>query len=172
MNIEIVRIWIDCCLALIFLYSAGLKTQHFVGFRIQLGAFGLFPARHIRLLAKVVIGSEYLIGLCLLFQIQGSEVLASALLLFFTIFIAYLLHIGFQGSCHCFGSDNDKVSIYTLLRNLVLLISSTFGIVLPAQPTLEFLPRSIALLQAASFLLASASIMTSRRYIRELAGIK
>jgi hypothetical protein len=92
-----------------------------------------------------------------------SFILATAMLLSFTLWMVWVYHQGLEIECGCFGAGGRTVGAATLLRNSLLLIVSTVGAVLttasggPLPASLWFVITATAIGAAVALVLAAQS---------------
>lgn len=84
--------------------------------------------------ARLILGLEFLVMVCLFTGQLIAFGLASALLISFTIALASVLLRNLQIHCNCFGNSRRPVSPIDLLRNMGFLFCSCSGGWLAARP--------------------------------------
>lgn len=84
-------------------------------------------------MSELSISLSLLIGVAIRFGFAG----ATALLGVFTIAQARSIRSGRDAQCACFGSRVEPVSGFTIARNLVLIVTSTFGALLARESSVE-----------------------------------
>jgi len=92
-------------------------------FSIDIAGYRLLPEATTVFAAVSIIGAEILIGVAQLigFAQPIPSLVASTLLLIFSLAVASVLLRGLDVSCGCFGERSKKVSSISLARNLVLM---------------------------------------------------
>lgn len=113
----------------IFVLSGTIKVFNLTGFAGNIASLEIIAPELVFISAIVLAVLELLIGIALCFRILPSYV--SKLVLFivaiFTVVITVKYIEGANVSCGCFGElDAKQINIFTILRNIILLIWSFF----------------------------------------------
>ncbi|MCQ2208352.1 MAG: hypothetical protein MJZ02_09065 [Paludibacteraceae bacterium] len=131
MNLGVVFAAARVFVGLVFIVSAILKFISFDNFKIAIDSFELylysldwFPLTVCFYIARLLIGFEFALGLALVTNIYRKWVnlAAYAVLFLFSVFLVYLISIGYDGNCHCMGSYIDLPPIPSLVKNFVLAL--------------------------------------------------
>lgn len=116
---------------LVFIASALLKFISFSTFKITIDSFELylysldwFPLTACFYLARLLICFEFALGLAFLANVyrKWTNIAAYGVLLLFSLFLVYLISVGYDGNCHCMGGDVDLPPVPSLMKNLVLAL--------------------------------------------------
>ena len=103
-------------LGIIFLYSGGTKLIDPQSFAVIIDAFGLVPEMLITPIALGLPALEVLVAFGLLFDIRGTLVITTALIVFFMAILVYAIHMGLDIDCGCFGPDDPEAEAFHGLR--------------------------------------------------------
>ena len=113
-------------LGILFLFSAYIKIDpieifEFSFIEIKLANWTIAP-----IIARLMLGFEFFVGILLLLNINGSNkrlaALTLATLLFFSIYlILIIIFKGNSGNCGCFGTFIKMSPLESLLKNLILI---------------------------------------------------
>lgn len=106
----------------VFIVSAILKLISIDSFELYLYSLDWFPLTVCFYLARLLIGFEFALGLALATFIYRKWVdrASYAVLLLFSVFLLYLISVGYDGNCHCMGNLIELPPLPSLLKNLVL----------------------------------------------------
>ena len=116
-------------LGVTFLFSAYTKAVAPGFFEITLIDQGLAVTRNFAAhMTRFIIGMEFSIGLLMLlpFYTKRLMVLSAVLLSVFSVHLVYLVFIGDNENCGCFGEMISMTPAESLLKNLVLLLVTMF----------------------------------------------
>ena len=110
----------------IFIYAGGTKLLEPKIFALLIEAYGIVPEG---LLITVAIGLpllEVIAGFGLLFDIRGSLVLITGLLVLFVVVLGYGIWMGLDVDCGCFGPEDPEAEAFhglrlSLFRDLVMM---------------------------------------------------
>lgn len=143
---------------LVFLISAIFKFRSIDSFELYLFSLDWFPLVVCFYFARILIVAELVLGLALASFVWTKWVnIASYVILgVFSLFLVYLVAIGYDGSCHCMGEVIDLPPIPSLLKNAVLFLL----IVLSARCTIK-VPYVQRVLPVLSFVLLVAIFVVS-----------
>ena len=103
-------------LGIIFLYSGGTKLIDPQSFAVIIDAFGLLPEMLIPPIALGLPALEVLVAFGLLFDIRGTLVITTALIVIFMAILVYAIHMGLDIDCGCFGPDDPEAEAFHGLR--------------------------------------------------------
>lgn len=111
--------------ALLFAFSAGAKAKSVADFEMYIYSFQILPFNMSALLARSVIGAEFMLAVSLLFplklgKVKVAEDLSLAMLAAFSIFLIVLVMNGDEGNCHCMGVVFDLNPVESLIKNVVV----------------------------------------------------
>ncbi len=110
----------------VFIFSAVAKMVPLEFFEFQIAEIVHFPWRYIQLIARLVIGFEFALGIMLIAHVELRRItipLVIGLLVFFTglLVIQHIRH-GNQPNCGCFGDQVHMSTMAGIGKNLLLLI--------------------------------------------------
>lgn len=110
-------------LAAIFLWAAATKLPDMAAFATDVANYRLLPAALVPWTASAVVGVEVALGLALLtgLWLRPAALVATALLVLFTVGIAQALLRGIDLNCGCFGSA-EPATWLAVGRDLLMLI--------------------------------------------------
>lgn len=157
----------EICRLLIFfvlLFAAWGKTNTFSQFRQNLVESFKIRENLSKYVALIIIGSEWLLAAYIIINsIHVNFAMLTALLIFilFTFVIAVALVQDKIISCNCFGRAEQKISVYDLLRNLILIVACSYYLVFqqdlfqPGIQSIDIIPR--LLLSGVAFILFQIS---------------
>lgn len=115
--------------ALVFIYSGISKIFPLEPFELFLYEQGFFNFIFSTIIARLLIGTELIIGLILLINIFTDKLLkaAIALLILFTGFLGYLavFRDGIS-NCNCFGDHLPFTPFESIIKNLILILMLFF----------------------------------------------
>ena len=120
----------------VFIASALLKFISVDSFKIDIDSFelyiyslGWFPLTVCFYIARLLVGLEFALGLALVTNVYRKWVdrVAYAVIFLFSLFLVYLIAVGYDGSCHCMGSHFDLPPIPSLLKNFCLAVLLFFS---------------------------------------------
>ncbi|MCQ2199409.1 MAG: hypothetical protein MJZ19_06770 [Paludibacteraceae bacterium] len=111
--------------ALLFAFSSGAKAKSVADFEMYIYSFQILPFNMSALLARSVIGAEFMLAVSLLFplklgKVKVAEDLSLAMLAAFSIFLIVLVMNGDEGNCHCMGVVFDLNPVESLIKNVVV----------------------------------------------------
>ena len=108
-----------------FIFYGISKIADPTQFANEIGNYGMMPEFIVQLMAIIIPWLELLVGVLLLFGMYQNEngIIATILLVLFTIAVAYAFASGLDISCGCSGSDGgQKVGWLKILQNIGLII--------------------------------------------------
>lgn len=111
-------------LAAVFMVSAVAKLFAIDDFELYVFSYGFFSLNASYMVARVCIAVEFLVGLFLAlgWWARWVQLLALAMLLFFSLFLCYAALVGRTDSCQCFGRLADFNPAQSLLKNALLIV--------------------------------------------------
>lgn len=118
-------------IAAIFGWSALGKLRDLRGFRDAITAFRLLPREWSGPLAWVFVGGEIAVVLLMLSGVPAALglgfALATGLLALFAVALIGAMWRALAVSCNCFGSSEQQISWYDVVRNVLLIACSLLG---------------------------------------------
>ncbi len=116
-------------LGLVFVLSSVLKFLSLEGFESYLFSFDVFSLTICSYGARLLLFGEMALGLLLMTTLYKRfvEWVALGVLLFFSVFLAFLWILGSDGNCHCMGETFDMSPQLSLVKNVVLLVLLYFS---------------------------------------------
>ncbi|MDX3190467.1 methylamine utilization protein MauE [Streptomyces sp. MN03-5084-2B] len=130
---EYLRAAAAALIAVVFAASAFSKLRDFRGFARSVPALVPMPARWVTPVSVAVVGTELASAVLVPVTAVGGFVLATALLLAFTVAIAASLRRGRRAPCRCFGATETPIGPRHLVRNTVLICFAVLGALAPEQ---------------------------------------
>lgn len=128
---EYLRAAAAALIAVVFAASATAKLRDLRGFARSVPALVPMPAKWVTPVSVGVVVLELASALLVLVTAVAGFVLASALLLAFTVAIAASLRRGRRAPCRCFGATETPIGPRHLVRNAVLICSAVLGALAP-----------------------------------------
>ncbi|WP_320006453.1 MauE/DoxX family redox-associated membrane protein [Maridesulfovibrio sp.] len=111
---------VRCILAAVFVYAGAGKLMDVQGFATVISGYGLLP-EHLNSFAALVLPlSEIVIGAGLIWDIKGSLLSYSVLLLVFMAVLAHGINMGLDVDCGCFAPGDPEGEAYHSLREALL----------------------------------------------------
>lgn len=109
-------------LGAVFMVSAFLKFKSVDSFELYIYGFDWFSLAVSCHLARVILFTEMFLGVCLLSGLYArwATRASAGLLILFSLFLLYLVAIGDDGNCHCFGDVFELDPKESLLKNFLL----------------------------------------------------
>lgn len=116
-------------LGIVFLISSISKIQQpytFLGdiysYEIVGPDLGVFSA-------TIMPWAELFVGICLLGSvcIAGSLILATGMGMVFVIVLSWAIYHGLDIGCGCFGNANEKITLWTMIRAILIVMLSLFA---------------------------------------------
>lgn len=113
-------------LGTVFIFAGGAKLGTPESFATLIDAYGIIPEGLLMPVALVLPVFEVAAGLGLLFNIRGSLVSITVLLMLFIAILGYGLWLGLDVDCGCFGPEDPEADAFhglksTLYRDLIML---------------------------------------------------
>ena len=120
-----------CLLGVLFILSAVLKFISIDAFERYLFSFTLFSFNFCSFAARLVIAAESLIGFAFILNYRHKLLcrITAVVLAVFSCFLLYLVFVGNEENCHCFGEVIDMRPEESLSKNVglaILLLRSFF----------------------------------------------
>ena len=118
-------------ITVIFAWSFMSKIRNVRSFQTTIAGFKLFPHWISHRLAYVFLTGELMVvGMMSIGDgfLSWGYLLASLLLITFSIALAYVLYRNIDTPCHCFGPSEDHVSLYDIIRNIGLILIAVAGL--------------------------------------------
>ena len=107
-----------------FLYAAIPKIAEPLAFATSISHYEMMPLWTVNAFALVVPWLEVLVGVALVvgFKLRTNALLAGALLLMFTVAVAWAISQGLELDCGCFGAEGgEEVSWLKVGKNLLMV---------------------------------------------------
>lgn len=110
-------------LGLLFCFSAVMKLISIDHFELYLFSFRIFHLNMSAWMARIVIGAELCLGLSFLANIYHKLFWYAYLLMLggFSLFLLYLVIIGRQDNCHCFGELVQFNPWQSIIKNIIFI---------------------------------------------------
>ncbi len=135
---ELGRLVVFCTL---FLASVG-KALTFADFRQNLIESFNVPAKLAGLSASLIVGVELLLAMVVLFHhglTWWGMLVSGVLFILFSVLIAAMLLKDNIVRCNCFGNTEQRISVFDLFRNALLVMASIYYLFqAPLNATLPF----------------------------------
>lgn len=130
-NIELVGATVRLILSSVLLLTGTLKLSRWPVFMPIARELGFSSRPLLTTGLQVLPIVEVFLGAWLFVGQRPTAALSVTLLLFtgFTVVLFVLVRRGYKGSCACFGAvDRHQVGIVHLIRNIVLILATTFAL--------------------------------------------
>lgn len=110
-------------IGLFFIFSAVSKLINIDSFELYIFGLKIFNFTVSSILARVVIGSEIFIGILLLHQKtkKAALILATLMLVGFSLWLIYRFYINPDEHCHCLGEVIKMKPLPSILKNILLI---------------------------------------------------
>ncbi len=120
---KIILFVIRLLVGITFIASSGLKLYSLESFELYVYSFGVFSYSTTAFLARLLIMSEFLLGIGILFRIFYKQVwwVTMAMLVGFSLFLIYVALFRSNDNCHCFGDVVDLNATESIIKNIVLI---------------------------------------------------
>lgn len=121
---KILFVFVSSLVGLVFIFSGYTKLFPVEIFEYSLVDTGFFSWTLAPILARLLIGLEFFIGIALLFNLNSRNMyrLVFGLLVFFCIYLGYdLVKNGNSGNCGCFGLAFIMSPLQAILKNVFLI---------------------------------------------------
>ncbi len=114
---------------LVFIFSAALKLYSIDFFEVYVFSFQWFNFDTASVLARLLVGFEFFIGIALISKIQARRIsiLTLLILVSFSIFLGVLALRGSTENCHCMGNFVHLSPMQSILKNAVLVLLLIFS---------------------------------------------
>lgn len=123
--IKIVCILLSSLSGLVFIYSGYTKLYPIEPFEYTFVDLGIGGWAQAPFIARFMIGTEFFIGVMLLFNLYLKKFtlkLTAATLLFFTFYLLFIiLKDGNNGNCGCFGNALVMTPLQAIIKNIIML---------------------------------------------------
>ena len=103
-------------LALVFFYAGAVKLADPHAFAILIEAYGLIPDALLMPTAIVLPTLEVMAAIGLLFDLRGSLMVITVLLVIFILVLGYGLWMGLDVDCGCFGPEDPEGKAFAGIR--------------------------------------------------------
>lgn len=106
-----------------FVASSILKLYTLESFELYVYSLGVFSYTATAFFARVLIMTEFLLGIGISFRIFYKQVwwLTMAMLVGFSLFLIYIALFRSNDNCHCFGDVVDLNAAESIIKNIVLI---------------------------------------------------
>lgn len=107
-----------------FVFAAVPKIMEPLAFATSIAHYGLMPSWLVNGYALIVAWLELVVGIALVagFRVRPSAVVCGALLVMFTVAVAYAVVLGLKIDCGCFGAQGgDEVSWVKVAKNTIII---------------------------------------------------
>lgn len=125
-------------IALIFALSFVGKVTDVTSFEATIASFKMLSTKQVMLAAKAFLTAELAVVALLLLGgplLSAGFALALLLLALFVVVLSTMLLRHLQVSCNCFGQNARMVSVYDVIRNILLIAVCLVGLLMaPAPP--------------------------------------
>ena len=108
-------------LGLVFILSGVLKLIDIDKFELYVYSFNFLSLSFSYIVARLLIAFEFLLGVSLVANVFNKYVVRTtlAMLVGFTLFLVYLIVIGRNDNCHCFGEYVQFNPIESIVKNIL-----------------------------------------------------
>jgi hypothetical protein len=115
----------------VFIYAGSTKLLEPKSFAALIAAYGIVPESFLMPVAIVLPSLEMIAGIGLLFDIRGSLVIITALLVLFMVVLSYGIWLGLDVDCGCFSPEDPEAKAFhglrpSLYRDLIMLSAVAF----------------------------------------------
>jgi uncharacterized membrane protein YphA (DoxX/SURF4 family) len=107
-----------------FVYAAVPKIIEPLAFATSIAHYGLMPSWLVNGYALVIAWLELVVGIALVagFRVRASALICGAMLVMFTLAVAYAVVLGLKIDCGCFGSQGgEEVSWLKVAKNSAMI---------------------------------------------------
>jgi len=153
-------------IVLLFLFSSASKALDLRDFVVTIGDFKLLPRRWSKTAAWLFLGSEITAAVLILLGgnvLSLGFLLATALLVTFSLALGMALRRNISMSCNCFGRTERRISYYDLARNGVLILCTVLGLCL-----CNTAPQNLAISEIIVLVLMSVVFLLFVMNLREI----
>ena len=122
-NSSVLRLSIRLLLGVFFIGTAVLKLLSIDNFEIYIYSFRVFSFTWTTFFSRLLIFTELLIGISLIFKICFKHIwwLTMFLMVGFTLFLIYSAIFRNDSNCHCFGSLIELGPKQSIVKNIIVL---------------------------------------------------
>jgi len=115
-------------IGLLFVVSAVSKLMSIDSFEVYIYSFNVFSYVTTTFLSRMLIATEFFIGLCLVFRLFYRKIwwVTLVMLVLFSVFLLYVIRFRSGDNCHCFGELIDMNPKQSLGKNIVLMCLMLF----------------------------------------------
>lgn len=132
-------------LGLVFLASAYLKLFPIEAFEFNFVSIGVANWSTAPLMARLLIGAEFALGVFLIFNIALQRVTLPAVLAMLAVFTVYLVYQlfteGNEGNCGCFGTYLEMTPLESIAKNVMMAGIAVWLLITKKQWTFSGLPK-------------------------------
>ncbi|MCK9156593.1 MAG: DoxX family protein [Paludibacteraceae bacterium] len=116
-------------LGVTFIVSSLLKLNSIDSFGLYIFGFNWFSMNASMILSRLLVGFEVFLGIALIINRWNRIVnlLTITTLSVFTVFLFYLVIIGDEANCHCFGDIVNFSPVESIVKNIVLFVLFYFA---------------------------------------------
>ena len=118
-------------MGLVFVYSGYTKLSPIEPFEFTFVDLGVASWKTAPIIARLLIGLEFLIGLLLIFGLYIKRFTLKIMIFLLVMFTVYLIVIlikdGNNGNCGCFGNALAMTPLQAIIKNLIMI---GFGVIL------------------------------------------
>ncbi|MFN6038940.1 MAG: MauE/DoxX family redox-associated membrane protein, partial [Bacteroidota bacterium] len=118
-------------MGLVFVYSGYTKLSPIEPFEFTFVDLGVASWKTAPIIARLLIGLEFLIGLLLIFGLYMKRITLKIMIFLLLMFTVYLIVIlikdGNNGNCGCFGNALAMTPLQAIIKNLIMI---GFGVIL------------------------------------------
>lgn len=120
--LKISRISVSTLIGLMFIASAVMKLVSIDSLEVYIYSFNIFSFVTVTILSRLLIMTELLIGMCMIFRLHYKKIwwITLIMMVFFTIFLVYVIKFRNDDNCHCFGDLIDLNPKQSLAKNVIL----------------------------------------------------
>lgn len=113
----------------VFIIAAILKLISIDEFEIYIYSFNIFSFLLTTFVSRMIIISEFILGLFLILKINYRFVWKTSLiiLILFTLFLTYVAIFRRDSNCHCFGELIELNPLESIVKNLILILLLLLG---------------------------------------------
>lgn len=115
-------------ISIVFIFAGIEKIVNPELFADSIANYRLFPKFTINFLAITVPWIEIVVGVLLLFgiAIKDNLKIINSMMIFFIFIILIAVLRGLDIDCGCYGSNSQKVGMYKIFENVILLLLGVF----------------------------------------------
>ena len=105
-------------LAVLFIFSGLTKLAEPAQFAVLIDAYGILPEVLVMPLALLLPVVEVIAGSCLIFNVRGSLMTITLLMVLFLAVLGYGIWMGLDVDCGCFGPEDPEAKAFHGLRQV------------------------------------------------------